>query len=83
MTRLFLPLGAALLAAGGCGKSEQPQVSEATLERFILKQEQEEAAEKAVAIDQATAREQARAPKDRQLIRKAERDVAADKRERR
>ena len=68
---------------GGCGKSEQPEVSEATLERFILKQEQDEAAEKANAIDEAAAREQARAPKDRQLIQKAEQDVAADKRDRR
>jgi serine phosphatase RsbU (regulator of sigma subunit) len=77
---LALPLAAALLAAGGCGEAEKdPQASEATIERFILKQEREEAAEKASAVDEAVVREQQRASEDRRLLRKAEQDAAADK----
>ena len=82
--RLAFPLVAALLAAGGCGKAEkEPEVSEATIEKFILKQEREEAAEKANAVENAVVREQQRAPKDQHLLEKAEQDTAADKQKQR
>ena len=81
--RLALSLCAAVIAATGCSKPEEPQVSEATIERFILKQERAEAIEKANAVDDAAVRAEARAPKDERLIQKAKQDTAADKRERR
>jgi hypothetical protein len=82
--RLAVPLLAALLAAAGCGTAEkEPEVSEATIERFILKQERQEAAEKANAVDEAVVREEERAAEDQRLLQEAERDTAADKEQQR
>ena len=81
--RLPIALAAVLVATAACSKAEEPKVSEATIERFILKQERAEATEKANAVDDAEVRAEARAPKDERLIEKAKQDTAADKQQQR